>query len=76
MTFADGESVLSDWLDENAFVTWVVHDKPWVVECEAIPELYLPLNLDMNKSHPFHSVLSRVRKVARKTAWHLPAVFK
>lgn len=28
MTFANGESVLSEWLDKNAFVTWVEHDEP------------------------------------------------
>lgn len=68
MTFADGEAILSEWLDKNAFVTWVEHDEPWVIEREAIDKLYLPLNLDMNKQHPFHPILTQSRKNARNKA--------
>ena len=28
-TFADGEQVLSEWMAENAFVSWVVRERPW-----------------------------------------------
>lgn len=28
MTFTDGEARLSEWLTDNAFVTWVVHPEP------------------------------------------------
>jgi hypothetical protein len=74
LTFADGESVLSDWLDENAYVTWATHPQPWLVEIEAISRLYLPLNLDQNSSHPFHSQLSAARKSAKVKAMKLPTV--
>jgi hypothetical protein len=68
LTFGENEPVLSEWLNKNAYATWITHDKPWVVEREAIPKLYLPLNLSMNQSHPFHPMLSAVRKNARVNA--------
>jgi hypothetical protein len=76
LTFADGESLLSEWLDENAYVTWVTHPQPWLVETEAISRLYLPLNLDQNSSHPFHGQLSAARKSAKAIAMKLPIVKK
>ena len=66
--FADDESALSSWLEQHAFVTWVEHAEPWVVEREIVPSLYLPLNLDMNQHHPFHPTLSGARKQAREGA--------
>lgn len=72
LTFADGEALLSDWLDENAFVTWITHPQPWRVETKAISSLYLPLNLDQNSSHPFHQQLSEARKSAKTLATRLP----
>jgi hypothetical protein len=76
MTFSEGESVLSKWLDENAFVTWVSHSEPWLVEVEAIGNLYLPLNLDQNSTHPFHAKLSATRVAAKKSAKSLPILPK
>lgn len=32
LTFADGEKRLSDWMDGNAFVTWIECDAPWRIE--------------------------------------------
>ncbi len=29
MTFHVGEKVLSEWMGENAFVSWFVHEEPW-----------------------------------------------
>ncbi len=29
LTFGPGEAVLSAWMGENAFVTWVEHPRPW-----------------------------------------------
>jgi hypothetical protein len=72
LTFADGESRLSEWLDVNAFVTWVAHPQPWIIEEEAISKLYLPLNLDQNSSHPFYKKLSAARKLAKRKAMNLP----
>lgn len=74
MTFANGESVLSRWMEENAFVVWVVDSEPWLLEEKIIGELSLPLNLDMNSGHPFHKMLSQIRKSAKETARALPIV--
>ena len=73
MTFGkEGEDILSQWLQGNAFVSWVVDPEPWVFEEKLIAELSLPLNLDQNTSHPFHPVLSEIRKRAKQKARELP----
>jgi hypothetical protein len=72
MTFAEGESVLSQWMEENAFVVWVVDPEPWLLEEKIIGELSLPLNLDMNNEHLFHKSLSQIRKAAKEKARSLP----
>jgi|GEM_PF-808603 hypothetical protein len=72
MTFSVGEDILSNWLEENVSVTWVTHHEPWLLEAEAISSLYLPLNIDQNASHPFHSTLSAIRKEAKAVAKSLP----
>lgn len=74
LTFADDEQRLSAWLGENAGVAWMVHPEPWQVEEELIRQLSLPLNLDQNNRHPFHPVLSSVRRDAKAAAWALPVV--
>lgn len=74
LTFADGESVLSKWMEENAFVVWVCDSEPWLLEEKIIGELSLPLNLDMNRQHSFHKTLSQIRKAAKDTARALPIV--
>ena len=68
MTFGDGEEAISRWMDDNAFVIWVVHPRPWELESDVICNLSLPLNLDQNKSHLFHPVLSEARQQARQNA--------
>lgn len=68
LTFAAGEARLSEWLAENARVCWVVCGEPWLVEEEAIAALWLPLNLDQNARHLFHSVLTAMRAEARQRA--------
>ena len=68
MTFDTGEETLSQWMDDNAFVTWVVHPRPWELETEVIRKLSLPLNLDQNKGHPFYPVLSDARRQAKQNA--------
>jgi len=74
LTFASGEQRLSDWMDKNAFVTWIVHREPWVLEEELIRMVSLPLNLDMNRAHPFHKTLSAIRSEAKQLARSLPVV--
>jgi len=68
MTFSEGEDILSDWMDENAFVTWIVHDKPWRIEDQAIRRISLPLNLRDNESHPFHRSLTSIRRSLKRSA--------
>jgi hypothetical protein len=74
MTFSTGETVLSQWLEENARVAWHVCEKPWKLEEELISKLDLPLNLDMNIANVFHQVLSEMRRVAKARARALPVL--
>jgi len=72
LTFANGEALLSAWMQENAFVTWIEHAEPWVLEERLISELSLPFNLDQNSNHAFHSSLSKQRSAAKALARVLP----
>jgi hypothetical protein len=74
MTFSTGEQRLSEWLAENARVVWVVCDEPWLLEEKLIGALNLPINLDQNRNHAFHSVLSELRRTARLKARTLPVL--
>jgi hypothetical protein len=67
-----GEAILSAWMAENAFVTWTEMSAPWVAAHRLIREVDLPLNLDQNGTHPFHGVLSEIRKKLRARADQLP----
>ena len=60
-TFADGEQLLSAWMSENAFVSWVIRERPWELEHELITTVDLPLNLDGNVAHRFHPELTQAR---------------
>ncbi len=68
LAFADGEKVLSDWLDRNAFVAWVEDPEPWIPEPYMIQSLSLPLNIDHNRDHPFYGELKAVRAAAKERA--------
>jgi hypothetical protein len=46
LTFANGERSLSEWMEENAFVVWMLSSEPWVIEHGLFDRLDLPLNLD------------------------------
>lgn len=73
MTFtAHGEEMLSHWMAENAFVSWVAVEEPWKLEDHLIKTLSLPLNLRDNGRHPFHPVLSAIRRKAKEQAKQLP----
>jgi len=74
MTFSADEASISEWMATNAFVSWVTYDRPWEVERQLISEVSLPLNLDMNQSHPYWHVLSQLRRQARQQARELPVV--
>jgi hypothetical protein len=74
MTFGAGEQVLSAWMAENAFVSWVVREAPWELEDDLIGGLDLPLNLKGNKRNPFHPLLTQVRKRCVDQARALPVL--
>jgi hypothetical protein len=74
LTFAAGEARLSAWMADNAYVTWVETERPWLAEQQLIASVSLPLNLDQNHHHAFHQQLTQVRAAARMTARTLPIV--
>ena len=71
-TFGDGEAKLSAWMGENAFVCWLETKEPWLLEAQPIPSVCLPLNLDQNRSHAFHTILSGIRRAAKGRAEQFP----
>lgn len=68
MTFHEGEEILSNWMADNAFVSWIMHEEPWRVEDQAIRQLSLPLNLRDNEGHPFHRRLTSIRRDCKRKA--------
>jgi len=77
MTFTQqGEERLSQWMEQNAFVAWLEKLAPWKFEEQVIRSLSLPLNLQGNKHHPFHGVLSSIRAQAKAQARKLPVIFR
>lgn len=64
----DGEARLSDWLQANAAVTWVVHEQPWALEQRWIEQFKTPLNLQGNRAHPFFAALSERRRAFKAAA--------
>jgi hypothetical protein len=74
LTFAAGEARLSAWMADNAYVTWVETERPWLAELRLIASVNLPLNLDQNCQHAFHQQLTQVRADARRAARTLPVV--
>jgi GIY-YIG catalytic domain len=71
---ATGEAKLSEWMAENAAVCWTETSEPWPLESHLISAVPLPLNLDQNRNHPFHTTLSALRRDARRRADRLPVV--
>jgi hypothetical protein len=59
---------------ENTRVVWHVCEEPWNVEEELISTLDLPLNLDQNRRHGFHPVLSQIRQEAKAKARVFPVL--
>lgn len=75
MTFTEwGENSLSNWMGENAFVTWLENEVPWELELQLINTLSLPLNLQGNRNHPFSNILSTIRSNQRRQAKVLPII--
>lgn len=67
-TFAGGEAVLTQWMAENALVSWVVRPEPWRFEEELIATLDLPLNLNDKTRNAFHPQLTKIRRDADRKA--------
>ena len=74
LTFSDGEAVLSDWMEKNARVCWVVDPQPWVLESQLIGDAVLQLNLDQNTHSGFHAQLTQARAQQRQQARSLPVL--
>jgi len=73
MTFTHlGEQWLDNWMEANAFVCWLKHPEPWVIEDELINTLSLPLNIKGNTDHLFTDNLSQLRKDAIRQAKDMP----
>jgi hypothetical protein len=72
MTFGAGEKTLDDWLGRSARVAWIICDEPWKTEEHLIHTVSLPLDLDQNRHHLFHSRLSEIRRLAKARARELP----
>ena len=73
-TFADGEQLLSAWMSENAFVSWVIRERPRELEHDLIAAVDLPLNLEGNIGHRFHPELTRARAWCVAQANALPVL--
>ncbi|WP_232110864.1 GIY-YIG nuclease family protein [Nocardia wallacei] len=72
--FGSGERLLSQWMHENALVSWITDPTPWELEDELIATLDLPLNLKGNARNGFHTVLTAARSAARIRAAGLPVL--
>lgn len=67
-TFAGGEAVLTQWMAENALVSWVIRPEPWLFEDTLITLFQTPLNLNDKTRNPFYPELTKIRRDASKRA--------
>jgi hypothetical protein len=67
-----GEQYLDEWMLKNAFVAWMVHPEPWLIEHKLLRELSCPLNIQDNEHHSFYVTLRVLRKKALDQARQLP----
>ena len=75
MTFTKpSENWLNNWMQQNAFVCWMIHSEPEKVKLEIIKNESLPLNIEGNRHHPFSKILSGIRRKARRSAEEMPIV--
>src|SRR5436190_1960837 len=74
LTFThEREAKLNEWMQENAFVTWLEADEPWIIERQMIEAVELPLNL-RDAISAFRPTLAAVRAEAKQRARELPVV--
>jgi hypothetical protein len=59
-----GELWLNDWMAANAFVAWITHLEPWIVEQQMLTLASCPLNLQDNEHHGFNATLRGMRRAA------------
>jgi hypothetical protein len=71
-TFAQRETVLTQWMTEHARVAWKPTNEPKELESRLIRSLCLPLNLDENTANTFHPTLVKIRYAARARALASP----
>lgn len=62
------ESILTDWMYQNARVAYVVDDEPWIAEEELLSRETLSLNIDGRSSDEFARSISERRSAARAAA--------
>jgi hypothetical protein len=67
-----GEQHLDEWMRENAFVAWITHPEPWLIERVLLGEVSCPLNITHNKHHPFVVTLKQMRREALRQAREMP----
>jgi hypothetical protein len=67
-----GERYLDEWMGRNAFVAWIAHPEPWLVEHVILRELSCPLNITDNDHHPFNQILRQMRRDALRQAREKP----
>lgn len=68
-TFAGGEPVLTQWMADNAQVSWLPHPEPWLIEPKMLASFDLPLNgQEANRDNAFYPELKRLRTAAMKSA--------
>jgi hypothetical protein len=67
-----GEQYLDEWMRENAFVAWVEHPEPWIIERLLLGEFSCPMNITHNKHHSFVITLKQMRKEALRLAREMP----
>jgi hypothetical protein len=68
---AEDETILTDWMSENARLNWVTSITPWEVEEHLIKTVRLPLNI-RGSSDPFAKVLSKLRSQAGQRPDNVP----
>jgi len=69
LTFGKGEDILSKWMAKNASLSWILEEKPWILEKELIKNISLPLNIQHNRQHPFASHLTKLRVEMKNRAF-------
>lgn len=69
--FGSGEEQLSQWMADNALVSWIIHPQPWLLEDELIKTVDLPLNID-GAHNAYTGALKAMRRSALARARELP----